>query len=162
MGSEPGLFFQVLNLKRDETSGRVVIDSYTPVSAAMPFKYRGLGGVDLAVGDLEGDGENEIVVVRTGTKTYGDGIRIRVYRAICDENGQACDLVPKSLPVVLRNSKEGNPSDQVDIALGNFDHDKGDEILLGMQAIITLDTETGIVSVSREPHRQILAFKCAF
>ncbi|MFH1741508.1 MAG: hypothetical protein ABIH23_21085 [bacterium] len=148
-GERAASLFQVLNLKRDETTNRVVVDTYTNPVAAFPVDKRGLGGVNLCVGDVNGDGQKEIVVASAGKSKTGLRERnfARVFSVKTNESGVITGLTALTPPVQVLGSMD-NPSGGLSVTAGNLDYDIADEVLVGTQAIISLDLDTGIVTHS--------------
>ncbi|MFH1741477.1 MAG: Ig-like domain-containing protein, partial [bacterium] len=161
-GEHTTSLFQVLKLKRDELTGNVVVDRYSNPVIAMPEGMRGLGGVNLAVGDVNGDGRNEILVATAGQVEPGVKNFVRVFIAQTSGNGVITSVVPLSEPLQVFSETE-NPSGGVDIAVGNLDSDPADELLVGTQAIIRLNQDTGVVTYENgAPVNLVKGFKLVF
>ncbi|MFH1741769.1 MAG: hypothetical protein ABIH23_22415, partial [bacterium] len=144
-GEKATSLFQVLDLKRDETTNKVVVDTYTDPVAAFPVDQRGLGGVNLCVGDLNGDGQKEIIVASAGKSETGSKNYVRVFSAQMNESGVITGLTALMPPMQVSGATL-NPSGGLSIASGNLDYDMMDEIVVGTQAIIHLDLDTGAVT----------------
>lgn len=111
-------------------------------AVAFPPDQRGLGGVNLAVGDVDGDGKKEIVVVTAGHADRGGYIRAFEWK---DDRP-----VAEGDPVQVFTPEE-NPSGGLDVTVGNLDLDSADEIIVSTQARIDLNKETGQVTSSFKP-----------
>nr|HPO07303.1 SUMF1/EgtB/PvdO family nonheme iron enzyme [bacterium] len=111
-------------------------------AVAFPPDQRGLGGVNLAVGDVDGDGKKEIVVVTAGHADGGGYIRAFEWK---DDRP-----VAEGDPVQVFTPEE-NPSGGLDVTVGNLDLDSADEIIVSTQARIDLNKETGQVTSSFKP-----------
>jgi len=142
--------FQVLDLDRLGRDIRVRRWTREPV-AAMPQAYRGLGGVNLAVGDVDGDGENEIITATAGIPAGAAGPEtksfVRVFDVNVDDENTITSITPITWPVQVFGAAF-NPSGGVDIAAGNLDDDAADELIVSTQAIVLLDKVTGEVTVT--------------
>jgi len=147
--------FQIVDLERDTGTGQVRVANWTNPIQAMPPEYRGLGGVNLAVGDVNGDGLNEIVAATAGKTESGPKNFIRAFAVNVNTEGKISGITPITTPVQVLGAAQ-NPSGGIDIAAGNLDYDPADEILVGTQAIINLDTITGIVTVEQEAARPLI------
>ena len=140
--------FQVLDLHT--VDGQVKVLRRTRPVAAMPWGFRGLGGVNLAVGDIDGDGEKEILASTAGIP---DGANNPAYKSfvqifdvtVDDQHVITAIRAKRRQPVQVFDADQ-NPSGGVDIAAGNLDLDPADELLVGTQAIISLDDTTGEVT----------------
>jgi hypothetical protein len=141
--------FQVLDLH--EVNGQVTVLRRTHPVPAMPRAFRGLGGVNLAVGDVDGDGENEILAATAGLPDGANNPKlksfVRVFDVSVDDQHVITTIrpVPGWNPVRIFDANQ-NPSGGLDIAAGNFDLDSADEVLIGTQAIIRVDDTTGEVT----------------
>ncbi len=147
--------FQVLLLKWDADIGQVVLDNYTPSVEAFPIQQQGLGGVNLTVGDIDEDGQNEILVATAGYTDEGAKNFVRAFRAELNLDGSIREIVPITRPVQVFGAVQ-NPSGGIDIAAGNLDSDWADEVLVGTQAILNLDLETGGVTFDNVPPRDLV------
>ncbi|MFH1743685.1 MAG: FG-GAP repeat protein [bacterium] len=156
-GNDAKTYIQVLNLKRDEgnVNHPVVIDSYTPPIEAMPSNKQGLGGVNLAVGDVNGDGRNDIVTATAGDIGTSGKNFVRAFKVEVGPDGSITALVSITHAVQVLGAAQ-NPSGGIDIASGNLDDDRADEILVGTQAVIHLDLETGNVTFDHEAPRPLM------
>jgi len=143
--------FQVVNLVHAD--GRVQVANRTPPVYGMPAAFRGLGGVNLAVGDVDGDGGREIIVANAGLPNGAGNPDwksfIRVFNVVVDQSHNITSLQP----VLGRNPAQVfgsavNPSGGVDVAAGDLDGDPADELLISTQAVIRIDSNTGDVTAS--------------
>ncbi len=158
-------YVQVLDLEMDEERVCVAHRS-TPVHG-MREEFRGLGGVNLSVGDVldeDGASHNEIIVASAGAidAEFHDPESGRVYRGggyvdilnvwTDSETGRVADmrLTDRWLyrHPVLRHYPGDNPSGGLDIAAVNVDFDEQDEFFFTTQAILNLDGTTGEVTVT--------------
>ncbi|MFH1739601.1 MAG: hypothetical protein ABIH23_11385, partial [bacterium] len=139
-GYGPETYVQVLDLKMD--GDEVVVDTFTASTKTLPTKP-GLGGVNVAVGDLRGDGKDLIIVASAGNPDGTTKNHIRVWEVV---DGA---LTSVTGPLVALGADQ-NPSGALSIAAGNLDEIAGDELLVGTQALISVD-ENGIVSFSNMP-----------
>ncbi|HQL61504.1 MAG TPA: hypothetical protein PLQ35_04355 [bacterium] len=147
--------FQALLLKWDVETGQVVLAGYTPPAEAFPIEQHGLGGVNLAVGDVDEDGQNEIIAATAGYTDEGAKNFLRVFRAELNPDGSIREIVPITQPVQVFGAVQ-NPSGGIDIAAGNLDSDWADELLIGTQAILNLNLETGGVTFDCVPPRDLV------
>ncbi|HQQ00531.1 MAG TPA: CARDB domain-containing protein [bacterium] len=154
-GAGSATLFQVLNLERNGTTGQVGVADWTAPVEGMLSEHQGLGGVNLAVGDVNGDGWNEIIVGAAGKTETGLKNFIRVFAADVDENGAITSITPITRPVQVFGAAQ-NPSGAIDIAAGNLDYDYADELLVGTQAIVNLNTITGVVTVEYRAPRPLI------
>jgi hypothetical protein len=134
---KPETYIQVLKLK-GIGAGLVTIDSYTASINAFPESQRGLGGVNLAVGDVNGDGEKEVIVATAGNT--GEDSFLRVFDSA---------LNPMTSPLLVIGAQR-NPSGGLSVACANLDGDVPDEVLIGSQAIINLDMNSGVVTFTNQ------------
>jgi hypothetical protein len=148
--------FQILDLER--VDGQVTVRRSTKPIPAMPRAFRGVGGVNLAVGDIDGDGKNEIITAAAGIPAGANAPTlknfVRVFDVIADDRNRVASIRPITSPVRVLEAAT-NPSGGVDVAAGNVDDDAADEILVGTQAIISVDESTGTVSAThpaQEPY----------
>ena len=152
--------FQVLNLVK--VGKQVSVADRTSPVEGMAGGYFGLGGVNLAVGDIDGDGRNEIIVGTAGIPNGANGLEsksfVRAFDVNVDESHTitAITPVPGMVNPVQVFEAAVNPSGGIDIAAGNLDSDPADELLVGTQAIITLDQDTGLVTVSHPAPRSLV------
>ena len=155
-GEGASTLFQVLDL---EKAGGVRVAKRTDPVSGMPVGYRGLGGVNLAVGDVDGDGQNEIIVATAGIPDGANGNEtlknfVRVFRIAVDGSNTITAITPAAgmnKPVQVFGGAV-NPSGGIDIAAGNLDEDVADELLVSTQAIMNLDEVTGeVTAVSVAP-----------
>ncbi|MFH1741509.1 MAG: FG-GAP repeat protein [bacterium] len=154
-GDNATSLFQVLNLKRDESTNNVVVDTYTDPVAAFPTDRQGLGGVNLCVGDVNGDGQNEIIVASAGKPGAGGKNFVCAFSVEVNESGVITGLSALTQPVQVWGAVQ-NPSGGLSITVGNFDDDIADEVLVGTQAIIHLDLGTGAVTFTDAAPRPLM------
>ena len=142
--------FQVLDL--DKVDGEVIVRRRIrwPVPA-MPRAFRGLGGINLAVGDVDGDGEEEIITATAGIPAGANSPAlksfVRVFDVGVDDEKRVVSIRAITPPVQVFDAAL-NPSGGVDIAAGNLDEDDADELVISTQAIINLDEGTGEVTAT--------------
>lgn len=141
--------FQVLDLEK--TDGQVRVSRRTNPVPAMPRVLRGLGGVNLAVGDIDADGEDEIISARAGIRA--DAINadlksfVRVFDVLIDGQHRVVSISAITPPVPVFGAAV-NPSGGIGIAAGNIDGEVGDELLVSTQSIINLDETSGEVTAT--------------
>jgi hypothetical protein len=145
--------FQVLDLQKNADNQVTVLRRTRWPVPAMPRAFRGLGGVNLAVGDVDGDNQKEIITATAGIPAGANNPAlksfVRVFDVITDDRNRVASLRPITPPVrVVDFDAVLNPSGGVDIAAGNLDNDAADELLASTQAIIEVDNTTGAVIVT--------------
>ncbi|HQP97821.1 MAG TPA: hypothetical protein PLY86_05170 [bacterium] len=146
---KPETYFQVLKLAR--SGGTVVVDKYsTAIHAFDDAGQYGLGGVNLAIGDVNGDGKNDIVVASAGNPDATVKNLVRAFDLAFVAGGDAI-IVEPIMPARSLLAAASNPSGALSIAVGNLDRVRGDEILVGTQAILSTDLGTGVVTASSVP-----------
>jgi hypothetical protein len=143
--------FQIVDLHRD-TDGRVKVLRVTKPVPAVQRVFRGLGGVNLAVGDLDGDGKkNEIVAAVSADPAGANNPRLknflRVFEVTADDKNRIASIKAVT-PLIGGLGADVNPSGGLSVAVGNLDADKADEVLVGTQAVVSLDPDSGDVSVT--------------
>ncbi len=140
--------FQVLNLAQSD-DGRVYVEQRSAPIQAMPVLFHGLGGVNFAVGDVDGDGDNEIIAATAGDPEGANNPLlknfIRIFDTSSGEPGAGLLVNAVTGPMQVFGASL-NPSGGLGVAAGNVDEDPADEILVSTQAIIGLNETTGEVS----------------
>ncbi len=144
--------FQILDLTKAD--GRIQVAKRSVPIPAMPDGFRGLGGVNLAIGDVDGNGDNEIITACAGMPDGALGNAafknfVRVFDVELDSKQRISTVNAMTSPVLLLGANR-NPSGGLSIAAGNLDQDSADELLIGTQAVIALDTSSGTVKYSEE------------
>ncbi len=147
-GQNSTTLFQVVNLRKE--NGAVTVSSRSQPIPAMPEELRGLGGVNLAVGDVNGDGEEEIVVGSAGLLAEANSF-IRIFK----------DGFPITPPLQVFNS-EINPGGGVDVACANLDNDPADEILVSTQENITLQGNGSVAILNPATVPSVAGFNIEF
>lgn len=153
-GEGAGTLFQVLDLHQE--NDQIKVASRTTPKEGMPFSHRGLGGINLAVGDIDGDGENEIITATAGNPNNSSFIWI--FNVFCQPTTHKITAITpisgmNPIPVFDKNM---NPSGAVDVTVGDLDEDGIDEVVVSTQAIITLKFRTGEVGFKYPPSKPIL------
>jgi hypothetical protein len=157
--------FQVLELEK--AGGKVNVRRRTrwPVPA-MPRAFRGLGGVNLAVGDVDGDSEKEIITATAGIPAGANHPElksfVRVFDVGVDDKNRVASIKPITPPVQVLAAAV-NPSGGIDIAAGSLDEDAADEIVVSTQAVVDLDPSTGEITITNAaPGAYIRGLKLEF
>ncbi|MBI1389887.1 MAG: hypothetical protein GC154_15715 [bacterium] len=111
---------------------------------------RGDGGVNLACGDLNGDGKPELIVSSQGDSSGASGIKnwIAILQPVV-QNGRVAGFEIKSGSILGAFSEPSgaNPSNAVSLGVGEFSGFAGDglELIAGTQAILSYHgTQAGI------------------
>ncbi len=163
-GEKATTLFQVLDL--GTSNGNVVVTSRTSPMPAMPEGYRGLGGVNLAVGDVNNDGRDEIIVASAGMPDGAKGDPnlknlIRVFSARTDKSNQIASIEPLTDPILVLGP-DRNPSGGLHIDAGNLDNEPGDELAIGTQAISVLNEDGEVRAEHPAPAAIVRGFKLLF
>ncbi len=142
--------FQTVDLARDADGNLVVLRRRGPVPAVQRA-FRGLGGVNLAVGDVDGDGNADIIAAVAGDPDGANNPALknffRVFKVTVDDQNRIASI--KAMTPTLRAFGAAlNPSGGISVAAVNLDDDEAAEIVVGTQGIVTLDTTTGDVTVT--------------
>ncbi len=132
--------FQVIDLKKENDS--VSVQKRTAPVPGMPgIRFIGEGGVNLAVGDVDGDGDRDIVVASAGLPDGAGNSQLKnficVHEVATDNRGRIT-TIRRLTPVIQVLGDTVNPSGGIDVAVGNLDDDPVDEIVVGTQAITLL------------------------
>ncbi len=166
-GAGATTLFQIVDL--DRVDGRIQVTRRSAPITGMPEGYQGSGGINLAVGDVDGDGDKEIVVANAGMPDGATGNTalknfVRVFDVITDGPDTISSVdVMAGMTWIQAFGADANPSGALDVACGNLDNDRADEILLSTQAMITVDPETGEVTVTHPaPNNLVRAFSLEF
>jgi len=155
--------FQVIDLRKVD-GALSVLKRTAPVLGMPSAEFIGKGGVNLAVGDVDGDGDQDIIVASAGLPNGADNPQLRnllcVYEVATD-NRNRITTISRLTPLIQVFGAAANPSGGIDVATGNLDDDPADEILVGTQAIIALDGDS--VSVSHPaPTNSIRGYNLEF
>ncbi len=166
-GAGSTTLFQIVDL--DRVDGRIQVTKRSAPVAGMPEGYQGSGGINLAVGDVDGDGDKEIVVANAGMPDGASGDTalknfVRVFDVKTDGANSITSVeVMAGTNWIQAFGADANPSGGLDVACGNLDNDRADEILLSTQAMIAVDPDTGEVSVTHPaPNNLVRAFSLEF
>ena len=126
---------------------RVVIVFRSQTVAAFPARYQGLGGVNLAVGDVDGDGMNEVIATSRGNP---DGVQtganvvknlVSLLRPVT-RFAFIDTFTPVENGVFNVFTSDENPSGAVTVSAGNLTPGGGDEVVFGTSALVDFDLRT--------------------
>lgn len=133
--------FQVLsNFAANTNEAGVVIDASRIDHVALPFPFYGNGGIELAVADVNGDGDQDIIAASQGNaRNFGDnrdqlplGLISFLFPRV--DNGQVTGFDrPAGFPIINVFPDVVNPSGAVSVAAGELNGDPSDgaELIVG-------------------------------
>ncbi len=160
-GPKSQTIFHVLDIAPDGT-----VEARHAYAGFIP-KFRGNGGLELAVADLNGDGWKEIIVASKGnSQNYGDerdsaplnliGVIVPIV-----EDGMIIGFTRPTGGVLNVLTPEVNPSGALSIAAGEFDGDpsNGDEIIVGTGSPLEGD---GLIPLKPAPESRYRFIKLPF
>lgn len=139
---------------------------------ALPLEYQGSGGVNIAVGDLDGDSVNEVIAASMGSP---DGVLIgetglknfvSILRPVTTQVFNITlitGFVRVENGVVSVFSNDDNPSGAVNVSVGDLLPGGGDELVFGTSALLEFNTFTKSMTVTnRPPSAQVRALRIIF
>ncbi len=143
-------FIQVIHI---DNNGSILFRS--ELYNAFPARFKGLGGVNLAVGDVDGDGANEVIAssmgdpegVQIGESTFKNFVTILkpvlIFRFV-----RTFERVDKGLFHVFES--EDNPSGAVSLSAGKLLPYGKDSVVVGTGALVSFNESTKSSSIISE------------
>ena len=161
-GPSSQTIFHVLEIHENQIAARHPYAGFIP-------KFRGDGGVELAVADLDGDGMNEIIAASQGnSRTHGDSRDtapinvISIIQPVIEE-GALVGFTRPDNSVMSVFSELTNPSGAMSIAAGEFNGNPldGAELIVGTGCLREVDDYT-VTPIDPAPESRYRIFKVKF
>ena len=155
---------QVLAFKPLDEDGLAWLAHRSPLLQALAPAERLGGGVNHAIGDLDGDGKPEIIAASQGAGTSESTpapSKVMVHRPEIQDN-RVIGFTEGATSLTVFSNQE-NPTGAVSIASGNLDYEVGDELVVGTSFPPGVYSQDQIAQIKQEnPRPLIKTFKPRF